>query len=46
MKSDCNAPNKSWAIWKDQFMGVVDKHAPVHQKRVGKKKSPWINPDY
>ena len=38
-------PNEAWAFWKEKFMIVINDHAPIHQKRVGKRKSPWINND-
>ena len=31
-----------WDVWKNLFMDVVDKHAPLQNKRVSKKHSPWI----
>ena len=30
-------------LWKNQFVQCVDKHAPLKTKRVGAKRSPWIN---
>ena len=32
-----------WELWKNQFVQCVDKHAPLKTKRVGAKRSPWIN---
>ena len=29
-------------VWKNLFMEVVDKHAPIQNKRVSNKHSPWI----
>ena len=31
-----------WNVWKNLFMEVVDKHAPLQSKRVSNKHSPWI----
>ena len=31
-----------WDVWKNLFMEVVDKHAPLQNKRVSNKHSPWI----
>ena len=31
-----------WDVWKNVFMEVVDKHAPLQRKRVSNKQSPWI----
>ena len=31
-----------WDVWKDLFMEVVDRHAPLQNKRVSNKHSPWI----
>ena len=38
-------PNDMWSKWKNMLMTVIDKHAPVKKKRVGRKKSPWITSD-
>ena len=38
-------PNEMWSEWKNMLMTVIDKHAPVKTKRVGRKKSPWITSD-
>ena len=35
-------PNEMWRIWKEMFLGCVDKHAPLKSKRIRKKRSPWI----
>ena len=37
-----NDPNDMWTEWLDMFMSVIDKHAPLKKKRIGKRKSPWI----
>ena len=31
-----------WTEWLNLFMSVIDKHAPLKKKRIGKRKSPWI----
>ena len=38
-------PNDMWSKWKIMLMTVIDKHAPVKKKRVGRIKSPWITSD-
>ena len=35
-------PEAMWEVWKDLFMEVVDRHAPLQNKRVSNKHSPWI----
>lgn len=40
----CNDPNDMWLAWKNIFLSVVDKHAPLRIKRVRAFKSPWITP--
>ena len=35
-------PNDMWKKWKDLFLSVCDKHAPVKIKRTRPTKSPWI----
>ena len=39
-----NDPNDMWADWLNLLMPVIDKHAPLKKKRIGKRKSPWITP--
>ncbi|OWF35649.1 hypothetical protein KP79_PYT26075 [Mizuhopecten yessoensis] len=34
-----------WAAFKDLFLGVIDKHAPLCEKRVKSNSAPWINDD-
>ena len=34
-----------WQNWVTKFMSVINKHAPLKKKRLGKKKSPWITPE-
>ena len=38
-------PNEMWLIWKSLFMQSVDKFAPLREKRIRHKKSPWLTPD-
>ena len=35
-------PNDMWKKWKELFLSVCDKHAPVKTKRTRPTKSPWI----
>ena len=37
-------PNDMWYDWKNIFLGIVDKHAPLRSKRVRASKSLWITP--
>jgi hypothetical protein len=34
-----------WEIWKNLFLEVLDKHAPLQQKKVRSKKVLWITSD-
>lgn len=34
-----------WTSWKTLFMSCINKHAPLRNKRICKKKSPWITAD-
>ena len=38
--------NNMWALRKDPFTEVLDKHAPVQQIRKRSSGVPWINRDY
>ena len=38
-------PNAMWEIWKNLFLEVLDKHAPLQQKKIRSKKVPWITSD-
>lgn len=38
-------PNNSWKIWKQMFLEILDKHAPLQQKKIKSKKAPWITRD-
>ena len=31
-----------WEIWKQLFLQVLDKHAPIQSKKTKSKKNPWI----
>ena len=35
-------PNTMWEMWKRMFLEVLDKHAPLQQKKIKSKKVPWI----
>ena len=35
-------PEMAWNIFKDMFLSVADKHAPIIQRRVRGKSIPWI----
>ena len=36
-------PSTIWEIWKDFFLQVLDKHAPLQSKKIKSKRSPWIS---
>ena len=38
-----NDVNNTWLIWKRNFMEIIDRHAPLKKRRLGKAKTPWIN---
>ena len=38
-------PNHQWDKWKDMFVSVVDKHAPLKRSRIRNKRSPWLSSD-
>ena len=38
-------PNAMWEIWKNLFLEVLDKHAPLQQKKIRSKKVSWITSD-
>ena len=38
-------PSTMWEIWKDLFLQVLDKHAPLQSKKIKSKRSPWISSD-
>ena len=35
-------PNDMWKRWKELFLNVCEKHAPIKTKRTRDSKSPWI----
>jgi hypothetical protein len=39
----CNDVNKAWLIWKSNFTKIIDKHAPLEKRRLGKTRAPSIN---
>ncbi len=39
-----NDPNLMWTEWLNLVMSVINKHAPLKKKRIGKRRSPWITP--
>lgn len=38
-----NDLNDMWQTWKDMFLIVIDKHAPLKNRRIRNKRSPWLN---
>lgn len=43
--SSFDDPDQMWVVWRDNLMNVIDKHAPLRRKRIGKKRSQWITPE-
>jgi len=35
-------PNDMWLKWKELFLSVANKHAPLKRKRLRNKSSPWL----
>ena len=35
-------PNGMWDIWKELFLEILDKHAPLQKKKIKSKSTPWI----
>ena len=35
-------PNGMWDIWKQLFLQILDKHAPLQRKKLKAKGTPWI----
>ena len=35
-------PNAMWEIWKELFLEVLNKHAPIQHKKTKSSKVPWI----
>ena len=38
-------PNDSWSVWKNTFLNIVNRHAPLKKRRVSSKRLPWITKD-
>ena len=38
-------PNQMWELWKKLFKEVLNKHAPIQQKKVRSKNVPWVKSD-
>ena len=36
-------PLNAWQIWKELFLEVANKHAPVKQRRIRKTPAPWLS---
>ena len=37
-------PNACWMLWKSFFDEILNKHAPLYNKRIRSRQSRWINP--
>ena len=37
--------NDAWGAWKNVFLSVIDKHAPIRTMRVRNIPSQWLNPE-
>ena len=35
-------PSTMWEIWKDLFLQILGRHAPLQSKKIKSKSSPWI----
>ena len=35
-------PNQMWLVWKDKFTEIIDRHALIKTRKIGKKRTPWI----
>ena len=35
-------PNQMWLVWKDRFTEIIDRHAPIKTRKIGKKRTPWV----
>ena len=35
-------PNTMWDIWKELFIEILNKHAPLQKKKIKSKSIPWI----
>ena len=40
-----NNPDVTWEIWKELFLEVLNKHAPIQSKKVKTHKIPWLTCD-
>jgi hypothetical protein len=40
-----SGPNKSWTIWKNKFIEIVNIHAPLKRRKVSSKQIPWLTND-
>ena len=40
----CDDPNICWTVWKSNFHEILNKHAPIRQKRIKANSVPWITP--
>ena len=38
-----NDANKTWLIWKGNFMEIIDSYAAVKKRRIHNVRAPWIN---
>ena len=38
-------PNDVWKIWKQLFLEILNKHAPLQTKRIRSWKTPWVTND-
>ena len=38
----CNVLEQMWLVWKDRFTEIIDRHAPIKTRKIGKKRTPWI----
>ena len=41
-----NDPEDCWAIFKDKFIPVCDRHAPIGSMKVRGRYPPWVNDEY
>jgi hypothetical protein len=45
LETDHCSVNESWHKWKDKFLQICDKHAPLRHMRVKNRNNPWIDND-
>ena len=38
----CTDPNAMWELWKELFLEILNKHAPLQHKKIKCNKVPWI----